>query len=63
MSFKSDVDAETERLIGQGIAPMDALKQAVRAISERMSSEINRTEDTVCPFPLPSSPYGKGQES
>ena len=63
MSFKSDVDAETERLIGQGIEPMDALKQAVRVISERMNAEINRTEDTACPFPLPSSPYGKGQGS
>lgn len=63
MSFRSDVDAETQRLIGQGIAPMDALKQAVRIISEKMNSEINRTEGTACPFPLPCSSYGKEESS
>ena len=44
MSFKTEVDAEAERLINQGVFPMDALKQAVQIVSERLTAAINQSE-------------------
>lgn len=44
MSFKTDVDAEAEKLIKQGVPPMEALKQAVQIVSERLSSELEQSE-------------------
>ncbi len=44
MSFKSEVDAEAEKLIKQGISPMEALKQAIQHVSEKKMSEIEQAE-------------------
>jgi len=44
MSFKNEVDAEAERLIRQGVSPMDALKQAVQIVTERLTAQINQNE-------------------
>jgi len=44
MSFKTEVDAEAEKMIKQGVPPMEALKQAVQVVSERMSSEMEQSE-------------------
>ena len=45
MSFKTEVDAEAEKLIKQGVSPMDALKQAVQIVSERLSAEMEQAEE------------------
>ena len=44
MSFKSEVDAEAEKLIKQGASPMEALKQAVQIVSEREMAEVDQSE-------------------
>jgi hypothetical protein len=44
MSFKTEVDAEAEKLIKQGVSPMDALKQAIQNVSERMNAEMEQSE-------------------
>ncbi len=44
MSFKSEVDAEAEKLIKQGVSPMEALKHAIQIIAERLSSAIEQTD-------------------
>jgi len=44
MSFKTEVDAEAKKLIEQGVPPMEALKQAVQVVSERMSGEMEESE-------------------
>jgi hypothetical protein len=44
MSFKSEVDTEAERLITQGVSPMEALKQAVRIVSERKMAAVDQSE-------------------
>ena len=43
MSFKSEVDAEAEKLIKQGVSPLDALKQAIRIVTEKKISEIDQS--------------------
>ena len=45
MSFKTEVDAEAEKLIKQGVSPMEALKQAVQIVSERLSAEMEKSEE------------------
>lgn len=44
MSFKTEVDAEAEKLIKQGVSPMEALKQAVQIVSERLSAEMEQSD-------------------
>ena len=44
MSFKSEVDTEAERLIKQGVPPMEALKQAVRTVSEKKMAAVDQSE-------------------
>jgi hypothetical protein len=53
MSFKTEVDAEAEKLIKQGVSPMDALKQAVQIVSERLSVEMEQAEDESGTFQRP----------
>ena len=45
MNFKSEVDAEAEKLIKQGVPPMEALKHAVQTVAERSSFEIEKTDE------------------
>jgi hypothetical protein len=45
MSFKSEVDAEAEKLIKQGVPPMEALKHAIQTVAERLSSEMEQTDE------------------
>lgn len=40
MSFKEEVDAEAKKMIEKGIPPMEALKQAVQIVTERLSAEM-----------------------
>ncbi len=40
MSFKTEVDEEAKKLIEQGVSPMEALKQAVQNVTERLSGEM-----------------------
>jgi len=45
MSFKSEVDDEAEKLIKQGVPPMEALKHAIQTVAERLSFEIEQTDE------------------
>ncbi len=44
MSFKSDIDAEAKQLIAQGVSSMEALKQAVRIVTKKLSAEMEEIE-------------------
>jgi len=44
MSLKTEVDAEAKKLIKQGVPPMEALKQAVQIVTEKLSSEMEESE-------------------
>lgn len=44
MSLKTEVDAEAKKLIEQGVPPMEALKQAVQNVTEKLSSEMEESE-------------------
>jgi len=44
MSFKTEVDAEAKKLIEQGVSPMEALKQAVQIVTEKLSGEMEELE-------------------
>jgi hypothetical protein len=44
MSLKTEVDAEAKKLIEQGVPPMEALKQAVQIVTEKLSSEMEESE-------------------
>ena len=54
MSFKTEVDAEAEKLIKQGVPPMEALKQAVQVVSKRMNSEVDQTEGEIGMVKIPN---------
>lgn len=45
MSFKSEIDAESKKLIKRGVSPLEALKQAVQVVSERKMSEIAQSDE------------------
>ena len=45
MSFKTEVDAEAKKMIEKGVSPMEALKQAVQIVTERLSAEMEPPED------------------
>ena len=45
MSFKTEVDAEAKKMIEKGVPPMEALKQAVQIVTERLSAEMEPPED------------------
>ena len=45
MSFKSEVDAEAEKLIKEGASPMEALKQAIQIVSERKMAEVDQSDE------------------
>ncbi len=45
MSFKSEVDAEAEKLIKQGVSSMEALKQAIQIVAERLSAAMDPSEE------------------
>ena len=47
MSFKSEVDAEAEKLIREGTAPMEALKQAIQIVSERKMAEVDQSDEAA----------------
>ena len=44
MSLKTEVDVEAKKLIEQGVPPMEALKQAVQNVTEKLSSEMEESE-------------------
>jgi hypothetical protein len=44
MSLKTEVDIEAKKLIEQGVPPMEALKQAVQIVTEKLSSEMEESE-------------------
>ena len=44
MSLKTEVDVEAKKLIKQGVPPMEALKQAVQIVTEKLSSEMEESE-------------------
>ena len=45
MSFKTEVDAEAKKMIEKGVSPMEALKQAVQIVTQRLSAEMEPPED------------------